>query len=135
MDIVDESSKRPASSLVSEDTNPRKKHRVGTHLFSDPFSLVTFVIGSEKKQFLVHKQVACHSSEVLNAAFNGDFIEGQTQTYILNDVTDNAFTLVTQWMYFQKFDFPKLDGDSVQPHQQKIGMLLETWVVAGKLLM
>jgi hypothetical protein len=40
-------------------------------------------------------------SPVLRAAFNSNLVEGQTQTYILEDFTTRAFQLVVQWLYRQ----------------------------------
>jgi hypothetical protein len=50
----------------------------------------------------VHKEFACFASPVFDAAFNSNFIEGQTQTYKLDDTTSRAFRLLTQWLYFEK---------------------------------
>src|ERR1700678_3199043 len=40
--------------------------------FSDPDTLVTFLIGpgNNPKKFVVHKEVACYHSRVFDAAFN-----------------------------------------------------------------
>jgi len=64
--------------------------------------LVTILVGKEKKPFAIHKEVASYSP-VLKAAFNSDFLEGQTQTYILEDASVGGFQLVTQWLYRQAF--------------------------------
>lgn len=39
---------------------------------------------------------------VLDAAFNSGFVEGQTQTYTLDDIGPRAFRLLVQWLYTQK---------------------------------
>lgn len=62
--------------------------------------MVTIYVGPERKAFRVHKEVACLYSPVLRAAFNSNFIEGQTQTYTLEGC-DKAFQLILQWMYGQ----------------------------------
>ncbi|KAF4626618.1 hypothetical protein G7Y89_g11540 [Cudoniella acicularis] len=74
-----ESQKREAEAS-SFSTHPRKTHRMNPPDFSDSNFLVTFTISSGPKQetFTVHKEVACYHSPVLNAAFNSDFVEGQT---------------------------------------------------------
>lgn len=41
---------------------------------------------------------------MLRAAFNSSFIEGQTQTYRLEDIDPAAFRLFVQWLYSQKID-------------------------------
>jgi hypothetical protein len=67
--------------------------------------LVTIYVGPERKAFRVHKEVACLCSPVLRAAFNSNFIEGQTQTYTLEGC-DTAFQLIVQWMYRQSIAPP-----------------------------
>jgi hypothetical protein len=49
-------------------------------------------------------EFACHYSPVLNAAFNSSFLEGQTQTYRLEDIGLSAFRLLVQWLYSQNID-------------------------------
>ena len=70
-----------------------------------PDELVTIYVGPERKAFRIHKEVACLYSPVLRAAFNSNFIEGQTQTYTLEGC-DKAFQLVVQWMYRQSITPP-----------------------------
>lgn len=49
-------------------------------------------------------EFACHYSPVLKAAFNSSFLEGQTQTYRLEDISPSAFRLLVQWLYGQNID-------------------------------
>lgn len=76
------------------------------NLNRDPKALVTFVVGPEghTTEFLIHKEVACHHSKVLEAAFRSQFVEGSTQTYRLADTTEGAFKFMMQWMYSQKLN-------------------------------
>jgi hypothetical protein len=71
----------------------------------NPDELVTIYAGPERKAFRVHKEVACLYSPVLKAAFNSNFIEGQTQAYTLEGC-DKAFQLIVQWMYRQPITPP-----------------------------
>ncbi|TVY41599.1 hypothetical protein LOCC1_G007765 [Lachnellula occidentalis] len=87
-------------------STPAKKNSPN---FSNTKELVTFKIGKDDKikTFVVHKEFACHYSPVLKAAFNSDFIEGQTQTYVLEDIGPygiETFTLFVKWLYTQKLD-------------------------------
>jgi hypothetical protein len=117
----------------------------------DPGALVTFLIGKEsdppKKNF-VHKEFACHASPIFEAAFNSNFIEGQTQIYKLGDTTPRAFQLLTQWMYFQTCNISQLgngtgrQGPDLSYPKQKTSedleedkALFELWVLADKLRM
>ena len=50
-------------------------------------------------------------SPVLNAAFNSDFLEGQTQTYNLEDTAPGAFQLLVQWLYTKSIQFCLTDAE------------------------
>jgi BTB/POZ domain len=85
---------------------------------------------------MVHKEVACYHSKVLDAAFNGSFIESQTKTYELEDTSEEAFRLLMQWLYSQKLVLKQLN-DSEQPDGQtslaEDKSLVELWVLADRL--
>jgi hypothetical protein len=91
--------------------------------------LVTFVVGPAKKEFVVHKSFACHASPVLRAAFNSDFVEGQTQRYALEDTTEDTFRLFSEWIYTQNIYW---DGESMETPASS--SLPRVWVLAEKLL-
>ena len=87
---------------------------------------------------MVHKEVACTASKVLNVAFNSDLIEGQTQSYRLEHTAEGVFRLLMQWMYFQKLVLPVLDrligGDpSVEGVADEKTALAKLWVLADEL--
>ncbi|TGO09184.1 hypothetical protein BTUL_0176g00200 [Botrytis tulipae] len=120
-------------------TNPKKKP------FSSPNEMVTFIIGTGDKQetFQIHKQIACEHSEVWNRAFNSVFVEGQTQTYRIEDTGPEVFRLLTQWVYREKFDHVH-SGDLNASHSDDFASmvrciledsaLLQLWVLAEKFL-
>ncbi|KAF7906607.1 hypothetical protein EAF00_000886 [Botryotinia globosa] len=119
-------------------TNPEKKP------FSSPNEMVTFIVGTGHKQetFQIHKQIACEHSEVWNRAFNSVFVEGQTQTYRIEDTGPGAFRLLTQWVYQDRFDCFH-SGDLNVYHNDLYSMiqcmaedsaLLQLWVLAEKFL-
>lgn len=84
----------------------------------------------------MHKEVACYHSPVFNAAFNSDFIEGQTQTYRLEDTTTRAFKLLVQWLYSQKVQIRQLDNDCVYDSMiftPETLALVELWVLADRI--
>jgi hypothetical protein len=112
-----------------------------------PTELVTFYIGTGESltEFQVHKEVACDSSPVLKAAFNSTFVEGQTQTYRLEDTTANAFRHLVQWFYSKSMNFEShfenhvprnsADWNSHQaPCRKKSRTLVDLWILADKLL-
>jgi hypothetical protein len=62
----------------------------------NPGVLVKFLIGPDNKEpaeFMIHKEFACYHSPVFDAAFNGPFVEGQTQTYRMDDTTKGSFPI------------------------------------------
>jgi hypothetical protein len=91
---------------------------------------------------------------VLRAAFNSSFVEGQTQTYRLNDIGPDAFRLLVLWLYSQKIDV-HLEDDLVarckdgKTEAKEIAVtseleaawsaqdlaLVQLWVAADRLLM
>jgi hypothetical protein len=72
----------------------------------------------------------------LNAAFNSEFIEGQTQTYILDDTTSGAFQLLMQWLYGKKVRLRALHSDYKEAEanlaREDTQSLVELWVLADK---
>ena len=66
----------------------------------------------EKKQiFTINKAIICHYSPFFRAAFNSNFIEGETQSMRLEDVDANTFGLLQHWLYTQKVE----DEDDADP--------------------
>lgn len=86
---------------------------------------MTFVVGQSGQKFMVHKSYAVAYSQFLRAAFNGKFVEGQTQTMTLEDVEIETFGLFVHWLYFQKVEM----GSFV-----RIQALARLWVLAGRCL-
>ncbi|KAF5878141.1 uncharacterized protein Bfra_000309ia [Botrytis fragariae] len=134
------STKPPAEEITSlPSPKPKKKP------FSSPNEMVTFIVGTGDKQetFQIHKQVACEHSDVWNRAFNSMFIEGQTQTYRIEDTDPEVFRLLTQWVYRDNFDLfhsadsclNRLDDLNVVVQcMQEGSVLLRLWVLAEKFL-
>ncbi|KAI9050723.1 hypothetical protein LZ554_004843 [Drepanopeziza brunnea f. sp. 'monogermtubi'] len=119
----------PSVSPGGELTLERLKTTVS---FSDPESMVTFLIGPIDKpvRFFIHKEVVCKSSKVFAAALsNRNFIEGQTQMYRLEDTTERAFRMLMQWMYAHELVLPETGHD--QMVKQNLAFV-ETWVLADK---
>jgi len=70
-------------------------------MYRNPNKLVTFYIGKEPNvtEFKLHKDVVCERSSVLKADFDSGFVEGQTQTYRVEDTSKEAFTYLAQCFY------------------------------------
>ncbi|KAL3417827.1 hypothetical protein PVAG01_10837 [Phlyctema vagabunda] len=128
---------------------PKKGTRVPG--FDRPDKVVTFIIGPSKQNFVVHKEFVCHYSPVLEAAFNSAFVEGQTQTYVLEDTTQQAFKYFVQWLYAQSIDLEihgkgdktkvKCDEDGSPDAEirgeicgKQNSTLIEVWLLAAKFM-
>jgi hypothetical protein len=114
----------------------------------NPKDIVTLIAveGDDTKEFLVHKEFACHYSPTLNAAFNSTFIEGQTQTYCLENTSEGVVRLLIQWLYTQKLDIVSLrnvyyehDNEDLTEQSDEEDddenlRLAQLWVLADQLL-
>jgi hypothetical protein len=83
---------------------------------------------------LVHKDFACGYSPVLRAAFESDFAEGKTQTYIMKDVSEEVFALLSRWLYTQSLG-DKGMTNNLEIAARSINQLMKLWVLADKLLL
>ncbi|PQE11672.1 hypothetical protein CJF32_00004849 [Rutstroemia sp. NJR-2017a WRK4] len=113
--------------------------------FSSPSQTVTFITGKgdKERQFVVHKEFACKHSSVWNAAFNGSFIEGRTQTYRLEDTTGDAFQFLVQWLYQGRMGLLVHGRDDhattlAADHRDRCGeqdsILAELWILGDRFL-
>ena len=57
-------------------------------------------------------------SPVLRVAFNSSFAEGQSQSYILEDVRPEAFRLLVKWLYERTLNLSIEKGESVKGNSQ-----------------
>lgn len=69
---------------------------------------------------MVQKSFLCHYSPFFNAAFNGRFIEGETQEMTLEDVETDIFDLLVRWVYEQRIWKGELLSSCMQPSLQVI---------------
>jgi len=97
--------------------------------------LVTLLVGkgTNVKKFVLHKDFACYYSPVFKAAFNGNFIEGQTQEYHLEDVSEETAQFLVQWIYHQTLTIAQLDNGGAYIRKEWRD-LVHLWVLADKLL-
>jgi len=75
-----------------------------------PQELVIFIVGQEKEKFTVHKDFATLRSPVFAAAFDGKFVEGETQTMTLKHAEAPVFGLLVHWLYYQNVKPDKESG-------------------------
>ncbi|PVH85701.1 hypothetical protein DL98DRAFT_377704, partial [Cadophora sp. DSE1049] len=60
---------------------------------------VTLLVGSKRKEFMVHKNLICRASDFFKSAFVGDFQEGQSGTISLAEDNPGAVSLFVDWIY------------------------------------
>ena len=87
---------------------------------------VTGVNNRRYESFSIHKNFICHYSPYFNAAFNGSFIEGETQSLDM-EANPRVFSVFVNWIYSQKLeeeDIEDLDSDAQ----------FQLWILADRLL-
>jgi len=87
----------------------------------------TTVMGPSLPKFLIHKNLICYHSPFFAAAFNGNFIEGITQSMTL-DVDKEAFGVLVNWFYSQGV----VSEFGVQP---TVVTLARVWIMAERFMM
>jgi hypothetical protein len=100
---------------------------------------ITAGAGTNEKNFLIHKKFARHYSPIFATAFESKFIEGQTQTYKLDDVAGTVVQLLIQWLYTKRFD-PDFDPhanpeDLNTAYESVIHLAVQTWALADRLIL
>jgi hypothetical protein len=63
----------------------------------------------QERKFLIHKDFICYYSEFFAAAFNGSFMEGQSQIMTFDNIDPKAFRLLVDWLYIQRFEVEVVD--------------------------
>ena len=91
-------------------------------------------IESHNQTFTVHKDYICLASPFFAAAFNGKFMEGESQSMRLDDVDPAVFGLLVHWIYFQKFDLPMVKGNEEEPTAD-YEKLAELWILGQRTIM
>ena len=69
----------------------------------------------------------------MRAAFNSNFREGQTQTYHLEDTSEDAVRLLVFWLYSQNLYLPLEESESWD-YTRQMQALCSLWVLADKLI-
>jgi hypothetical protein len=88
--------------------------------------VVTIIVsqGPTEETFYVHKDFICFHSPFFDAAFNGNFAEGQSQVMRLPDVEPATFGFVVEWIYKKSFN-----------DKGTIGTAIRVWILADRFLM
>lgn len=77
--------------------------------------------------FRVHKNYICHYSPYFEAAFNGNFVEGETQVLELDDTDPRIFGMFVNWIYTQ--ELVNEEGNS-----PSCTSCINLWILADRLL-
>jgi hypothetical protein len=77
--------------------------------------------------FRVHKNYICHYSPYFDAAFNGSFIEGETQVLELEDTEPKIFGIFVNWLYTQ-------DIIDEEGRPASCSDCINLWILADKIL-
>lgn len=83
--------------------------------------------GAKIHPFRIHKNYLCHYSPYFEAAFNGRFIEGETQVLELEDTEPRIFGIFVNWLYVQKIT----DEDG---QLASCSDCINLWILADKIL-
>ncbi|KAG4429675.1 hypothetical protein IFR05_014846 [Cadophora sp. M221] len=107
---------------------PRKKKAPSLRR---PQSIVTVKINSEDEteSFIIHKDIICHHFSFFANAFNGNLLEGKTQTMNLSDFDSDIFGILVEWFYTQKIDIDPKDSD------ENVLFLAKFWMLAQRFVM
>jgi hypothetical protein len=81
----------------------------------------------QNHNLLIHKDYICYYSPFFDAAFNGNFQEGQTQTIEFHDVDVTAFGVLSDWLYTQKIT----DSEDKLPDLTTLGRV---WILGDRFL-
>ncbi|TVY86775.1 hypothetical protein LAWI1_G008444 [Lachnellula willkommii] len=144
--IVSLEQKLSTLTVSTKKEDPTSPFTSNKEIFREPDRMVTFEVGPEEKKFLIHKAIACRASPVFDKAFNGNFIEGRTQTYKLPDVDPATFVLFSDWIYAKKLtllshDFATEDTRTEEETIDHLGkcamqdkVLVNLWIMADRFL-
>ena len=84
--------------------------------------------GETKKEYVVYREFACYYSPMLDAAFNGLFIEGKSNTMTIDDFPfPEAFGFLQCWMCTTKIEHPLNNPLTITSY-------CIAWILADRLL-
>ncbi|KAF8852839.1 hypothetical protein BDZ45DRAFT_749134 [Acephala macrosclerotiorum] len=66
-----------------------------------PGTATLFLCDPQEITFPLYRSILCHQFPFFNPAFNGLFIEGQSQSMTLEDISAEKFGLFVHWMHYQ----------------------------------
>jgi hypothetical protein len=97
-------------------------------MISKPQAFVTILASGQ--EYIIPKQLITFYSPFFDRAFNGTFLEGQTQTMTLGeDIPVDIFGLFVHWLYTRQLCHPGLE-----PQNLELMELAQLWTLAGRFL-
>ncbi|KAH0378260.1 hypothetical protein KCU92_g8812, partial [Aureobasidium melanogenum] len=90
-------------------------------------TLVTIEVGSEKKKFVIHKDLLTFYSDFFRGAFNGSFIEAAEGKLSLPDVEVPIFDIFNQFLYTGRL----ADGEG---HTLRSNTLIKLWLFGDRFI-
>ncbi|CZR51160.1 uncharacterized protein PAC_01035 [Phialocephala subalpina] len=140
------------SSLPVQDTETRlgklsliKDGKKKLPYLSKPSELAIFFIGIDHIKFAIHEEFSRKDTEAFQAALQSGFIQIKNEKYIIEDTSEEAFRLFSQYLYSNKIIVTchnKDEEDDTNHEDQddhtfmcskQDAVLVELWVLAEKL--
>ncbi|PVH71819.1 hypothetical protein DL98DRAFT_89834 [Cadophora sp. DSE1049] len=127
--LKDEPMRKKVSTSASSLSSMEKTEEPSLNLVDSQPIVTIHVTGGdyEKQSFQVHKNYICHYSPFFDVAFNGPFVEGQTQELDLTETSPFIFGTFVNWLYTQKI----INRTGKLPSCLSLSVL---WILADKLL-
>ncbi|KAK5679435.1 hypothetical protein LTS10_008253 [Elasticomyces elasticus] len=91
----------PQDALGGDEQKPVGQVKRFRSSFADT---MTILAGDEEVPFIVHTKTSRAKSDFLDAAFQREWLEGQTKVVNLPEVGPEIFELYANWSYFEKID-------------------------------
>jgi hypothetical protein len=66
--------------------------------------IASVIVGPEKTDYKIHKEIAIAESPFFAAALDGNFVEGETGQVLLPDVEPKIFDHVVYWLYKRRLE-------------------------------
>lgn len=70
-------------------------------------TVVKIEVGAEKEVFVVHKDLLCKKAPFFDKMFNGQFLEGHSQSAQLPEDDAITFKLFVAWIYHGIIEVPE----------------------------
>ena len=90
-------------------------------------SIVTVYVSPEHYPFYLHKGRLCQRSSFFEKAFHGSFEEATTGSMYLEEDGVDEFKLFEEWLYSEKWSYPRGSEDPSLPPREAILLRGKNW--------